>query len=233
MSGFEAQKDNNKIYLNIVKGELRRSVEKGTPNAIAREWEAGGKTGVKHELKYPPVFGIIEDVEIYEGESGGKKFQSLNIVFDANEEGLKPVVCASIGTRYATDLLKKLPAIDFTKEVRIFPYSYIPEGKDKPITGVQVTQRDHSGEFTVKIPSYFHYQDGEGKWHAKNGYPEPTGDTSTYSSKHWEIFYGQAELFLLDYLKEKLLPTFHKTELDKVFDKPKAAKEISLDDIPF
>jgi len=102
----------NKQYLSIVQGSLRQSVPEGTPDAVRREWEAGGDKGVKHEIVFKAITGIITDVNFFDGESNGRKFTNLNIVLDENESGKKPVISVGIGTRYASDILKKLPNVN-------------------------------------------------------------------------------------------------------------------------
>ena len=48
----------NKQYLSIVQGSLRQSVPEGTPEAVRREWEAGGDKGVKHEIVFKAITGV-------------------------------------------------------------------------------------------------------------------------------------------------------------------------------
>src|SRR5580704_9060198 len=105
----------NKQYLSIVQGSLRQSVPEGTPEAVRREWEAGGDKGVKHEIVFKAITGRITNVYFYDGESGGRKFQNLNVVLDENEHGKQPVISVGVGTRYASDIMKKLPQVDFER----------------------------------------------------------------------------------------------------------------------
>ncbi len=228
----------NKQYLSIVQGSLRQSVPEGTPDAIRREWEAGGDKGIKHEIVFKAITGIITNVGFFDGESNGRKFTNLNITLDENEEGKQPVISVGVGTRYASDILKKLPSVKFDEEVRIRPYAFTPEGEDKTVTGVEITQKDRMGNFTRKVDSFFHAQAGDGKWVSKNGFPVPEGDVRAYTTDDWDIFYKQVRRFLVNYTKQNVCQRFD----DQA--KPKAAAqvepepvdeqpEINPDDIPF
>ena len=202
------QRSTNKQYLSIVQGSLRQSVPKGTEGAIEREWEAGGNKGIKHEIAFSAIKGFIKDVSFFDGESNGRKFQNLNIVLDENENGKQPVISVGVGTRYASDILKKLPSIDFDKEVHIRPYAFTPEGEDKTVTGVEIMQPDRIGKFVYKVDSHFHSKDGGGKTIVKNGFPVPEGDTKEYTQDDWKVFYLQVRRFLVNYTKEHICPRF-------------------------
>jgi hypothetical protein len=232
----------NKQYLSIVQGSLRQSVTEGTPEAVRREWEAGGDKGVKHEIVFKAITGIITDVNFYDGESNGRKFTNLNIVLDENENGKKPVISVGVSTRYASDILKKLPGVNFDEEVRIRPYAFIPEGEDKTVTGVEITQKDRSGNFTRKVDSFFHSKAGDGKTLIKNGFPKPEGDTRDYTSDDWQAFYVQVRRFLVNYTKENICPRFKDTpkgqpisddEIARVTDTGNGGNDDILSSIPF
>lgn len=226
MSNLETGQNNN-VYLSIVQGSLRQTVPEGTKDAVRREWEAGGDKGVKHELVFNAVTGKIVGVSFFEGESGGRKFQNLNIRLDENESGKSPVISTGVGTRYAQDILKKLPNVDFDEEVRIRPYSFIPEGEDKAVTGVEITQRNAvSGNFENKITGFFHKKNAKGKWDAINGFPIPEGKTDEYTSDDWDIFYKQARRFLVNYTKENICPKFERQPIPKSYEEEQARRGV-------
>jgi hypothetical protein len=205
--------ENDKVFLKIVDGTLRQSVPEGTQNAVMREWQAGGKTGVLWELIDKAVRGRIVDVSFYEGEHDGKKFQSLNVTLDREDENDKYVVITTgIDTRYAQDILKKLPNVDFGEEVRIRPYSYIPNGKEKASTGVELTQQDAvTGQFTKKIESFFDgYEKDKKQFFGKNGFPMPEGDTHEYDSDDWKSYFIRVKKFLVTYTRQHIIPKFAK-----------------------
>jgi len=237
----------NKQYLSIVQGSLRQSVPEGTPDAVRREWEAGGDKGVKHELVFKAITGRITNVYFYDGESNGRKFQNLNIVLDENDQAKQPVISVGVGTRYASDIMKKLPEVDFDKEVRIRPYAFQPDGEDKTVTGVEITQPDRFGKFdkfSPKVDSHFHAKAPDGKTIIKNGFPKPEGKTEDYTSDDWNLFYMQVRRFLVNYTKEHVSTRFENKPEAKAHVDAEAADEpgsgieypkddISPDDIPF
>jgi hypothetical protein len=232
-------KTSNKQYLSIVQGTLRQSVPEGTKDSVPREWEAGGKKGTKHEIVYNAFSGFITDVSFFDGESDGRKFTNLNIVLDENESGKKPVISVGVSTRYASDILKKLPNVDFAQEVRIRPYAFTPEGEEKTVTGVEITQKDRSGNFTRKVDSFFHAKDGAGKTIIKSGFPQPEGETRDYTQDDWKVFYLQVRRFLVNYTKEHVCPRFkdvpkaQRTDVPAHNEAETAADDINPDDIPF
>jgi hypothetical protein len=225
MSKLE-QNQTDRIYLSIVQGSLRQVVPEGTPDAVVRKWEAGGQTGIKHELVHRAITGKIVGVSFYEGETGGRKFQNINLSFDADEGKKTPVISTGTGTRYCRDILKKLPNIDFNEEVKIRPFAFTPEGEDKEVIGVEILQRDGRGEFAKKIQSYFHKKDGD-KTISINGYPTPEGKTEDYTQEDWQIFGNQVKKFLVQYTREKICPKFFVSEK---IDKPLGVDEISNPD---
>ena len=227
----------NKMFLSIVQGSFRQSVPKGTEGSVQRDWEVGSKSGVKHEKVFEAIVGRIVGVKFYEGESEGRKFTNLNVVLDKNEHSDKfPVISVPINGRYAGDIMKKLPRIDFKEEVRIRPFSFQPEGEDKNITGVELTQQDGTGKFVKKIKNFFF---DEEKKESINEFPVPEGDTKKYDSDDWSIFYKQATKFLMNYTKANICTKFadedtkqsDEEEKDKV-DYPEE-ESIRAEDIPF
>lgn len=222
MASLEAA-TNDKKYLSIVDGSIREKVAEGTPNAIRREWEAGGEKGVKFELIYKQITGRIVGVEFYDGESGGRKFRNLNLRFE-EIDGKTPILSVGLSTRYATDLLKKLPNIDLKEEVLLRPYSFTPDGEEKEKVGVEIKQRDYTGNFEKKITNFFHKKEGE-KWVEANGYPAPTDE----DREDWKFYYLKAGKFLEGYTKQHIIPQFE----GEVAATEYPAEEIDPESIPF
>lgn len=234
MSKEEKSENSNSTYWSIIEGSFRTQVPQTHPEVIVRHWEAGGESGVKYERAVRALTGYITKVDFYDGESGGRKFTNLNIHLDADENGKTPIISVGVSTRYAQDILKKLPNIEMKDDVRIRPYSFQPEGEDKNVTGVEITQRNGAGLFEKKINSFFSVKEGE-KWVAKNGYPTPEGDTAEYSSDDWDIFYKLARRFLVNYTKQHIVPKFEKVEKDPLAEVFEKKDEESFDpaEIPF
>lgn len=229
----EEKRDNTKLYFSIIQGSLKTTVDEKHPEAETRHWEAAGKKGVKIERTVNALKGIIVDVSFYDGESDGRKFQNLQITLDPNADGKSPVISTSISSRYAQDILTKLPNIDFEQIVHIRPYAFKPNGEDKTVTGVEILQKDAQGKFTKKIENFFYDRE---KREAKHGYPQPEGDTSAYTTEDWEIYFKQARKFLVNYTREKICPLFidlkHQTPEPSSEDRKNEA-DINPDDIPF
>lgn len=218
MSSLEASSKNG-IYLKIVQGTLRQDVHEGTKDAIRREWEAAGRKGVKHELVYKSIIGKITGVSFYDGEYEGKKFQSINITLDENEEGKNPVISTGVETRYGQDLMKKLPSIDFDEEVKIMPYSFVPDGEEKEKTGVSILQRDGIGQWNTKIKNFFWDEKTE---KSTNDFPEPEGKQD-YDSDDWKMYYTRVKKFLVNYTKANVCTKFQPKEqnpFDEVAESP-------------
>jgi len=220
MSKIEKDTGNNKIFLKIIEGSLRQSVPEGTHDAILREWQAGGQTGTVHEIVHKAAYGKIIDVSFYDGEKDGRKFKTLNITLDENEDGKTPVIGVSVCTKYAQDIMKKLPNINFDEEVRIRPFSFIPDGEEKNVVGVEITQRDKEDNFTKKVENHFIEKkttDGIEKWLPINGFPAREKTYNEQTDEEREIYKIQVRSFLIKNT-EKLSQDL---AFNKKYDKPK------------
>lgn len=235
MSKIEKERDANKMFLKIVEGSLRQKSYEGHPEARKRDWTVGGESGTTWEISSPAAFGKIVDVTFYEGDSNGRKFTSLNIELDPNEEGKSPVITTGVETKYAQAFLKMLPNIPLDEEVRIRPYSYLKEGDEYNTVGMEILTRDNQDKFTKRVEDFFY--DWE-KREEKHGYPKPPKSKDEMSSKDWKRYFEDANEYVINYTKENILPKFtvqSKVDsvdaLDEVLDEPK--DNINPDDIPF
>lgn len=212
-------------YYSIIGGVFKTPVPENHPEAEVRHFELpDGTKGTKHEKTVHALFGKITDISLFDGDYG----QNLIITLDENDDGDKPTITVGVATQFGEDFLKKLPSLDFDKEVRIRPYAFTPPDSDKEKRGVELSQQDADGKFTVRVLNFFY--DAESK-KAKNGYPTPDGDVSEYKSDDWKLFYLQARKFLVNHLKENVLPRF-------AYQAPKGdvyagVQHINPDDIPF
>lgn len=243
MSGIEKSIKNDKIFLKIAEGALRQPVPKGTPGAEERDWQAGGESGTAYELVHNAVFGRIVAVDFFEGEKNGKRFTTLNITLDADEDGKFPRLGVPVGSKYAQDIMKKLPNVNFLEEVRIRPFSFTPDGEDKEITGVEITHRGSDDKFSKKVENYFTKKDGE-KWVQVNGFPIRSKPWSEQSEGERKIYRIQVEEFLINYTKENIIPKVAQVTTDLATTTPKTkeqedrmtdypVEEIDPNDIPF
>lgn len=197
-SGLKQKIVRNYISILGSDGTLRMNVPEGTDGAVRREYETSdGKTGVKHELVFTEVSGMIDDIQLFEGDFG------KNIQFALTKDGGEVVLSVSANSNFGEDLLKKIPSIDLDKEVTFAPYSFEDEHGNKR-KGVTVKQDGN------KVMSYFHSapeKEGE-RPKAIHDYPEPKGDTKKYDADKWKLYFAEARMFTLDYLTEHILPKF-------------------------
>lgn len=207
------EKTQRGLYFTIIDGSFRTQVEESHPEAVRREYETKtGAKAVKYERIVKTIGGIIENVNFYENDYG----KTINIKFDANENGQSPIVSISISSSYGEDLLKKLPSIDFTKDVKLSPYSFTNDfGKE--VRGISVLQDDK------KIKNFFF--DAE-KNENINGYPIAEGKEN-YGKEDWKIYFLQARKFLIEYTTKNIISKFQ----NKNFNKVRGEKQIEYDNI--
>lgn len=180
------------VFANVISdGSIRVKVDEGTPGAVRRDYElADGTKGTKFELKYSEIVGKIVNVEFYEGDYG------KNIITTIDDGKDKIALSLSTAGNFGEDFMKKLPNIDFGKEVRIVPYSFTDD-KKKIRKGITVYQEGN------KITSFFSGKDNE----PLHDFPQPE-KTEGMDSDDWKIYFMQARKFLIKYLEENIIPDF-------------------------
>lgn len=171
--------ENNKKFLTVLAdGKFHQSVPEGTEGAIVRTYEdKDGVEKTKTELVFDEVIGKITKMSFEDGDFG----KNLQLEIDADG-----VISLSTASNFGEDMMKKLPAIDLSKEVKLVPYSFEDGGKSKK--GITVYQDD------VKIDSYY-WDKMEKK--SINGIPEPEGDTSKFDSDDWKMHFMVVRKFLI------------------------------------
>lgn len=195
------------LWYSIIDGTFRVQVPQDHLDAVRRDWKSvdGKNSGTKYERIVNALFGVIQEVSFQEGEYGTQ----ILIKLDENEDGENPIVALGTGSREGEDLMKKLPNIDLSKEIRLRPFNFTGQDNDE-VRGMEVMQQDDAGNFTVKIVNFFVEQtkqeDGSFKRMMKNGFPAPEGDTDMYSKDDWKIYFLSARKFLIAYTKENILP---------------------------
>lgn len=183
-----ALKNNERVSGKIINvlsdGKMRLSVPEGTEGAEKREYETSdGKKGVKYELVFTELSGLITDVRFWEGNYG----QSIQVtVIDGEEE---PVILSlSTSSNFGEDLMKKLPNINLDKPVVISPFSF-ENDKGKKVRGVNITQ---DGK---KIENYYYDPKTKKNIH---GYPELTDEFLAKKGKtKWSKYFDEAREFLV------------------------------------
>ena len=210
--GLEAKDD--KKYVNILgsDGSLRITVDESTPGAKRREYETSdGKTGVKYELVFKSISGLVKDISFYDGDYG------KNILMDFDNDGEILTLTINSASNFGEDLMKKLPNMDFAQRVTITPYAFDDE-KGKTRKGLTINNKGD------KIQNFFY--DVVAKKNINN-YPDPKpnkGD-KPYSKDDWKIYFIETRKFLTEYTEENIIPKFA--------DKEKLAKDQVVADIPF
>ena len=215
------EKVERKNYVSILGSDatLRIVVPVGTPDSVTRPYELkDGTKGSKNELVFNKITGMITGIGFQDGNYGKM------IQIEITDKGEPLTLSIDTAQNFGEDFMKKLPSIDLTKVVTITPYSFEDE-KGKTRKGLTITQKDK------KIPSFFY--DADNKKNI-NGYPDPTGDTKTYSKDLWKIYFMQARMFLVKYVEDNILPKVKavKSAADVEFDKVGEKEEIKADEIP-
>lgn len=233
------------VYYTIVGGTFRAQVSEGDPNAVRREWESTDKkrSGVKYERIINAIIGYITKIQFFDSEYG----MQLVISLDKDDNGKTPKIALQAASREGESFMKRLPNIDFKKEVKLRPFSFTDQQDGEEVRGMDVTQADELGEFTVKIKNFF--RDEEAKKNI-NGFPDPEGNTEEYSKDDWKMYFLQCRKFLITYTKEQVIPRIPYFDSETV-GRPTAAEaraavtkdmpgapeypteEINPDDIPF
>lgn len=186
----------------LADGSFRLEVPEGTEGSQKRDYEVDGVKGTKNEIVYNNITGTITNVDIVD-----TKFGDLIQVTVTDEEG-DLIISTSTSGNFGSDIMKKLPGMDFSKMYKFTPYSFIPEGKDNPLKGVSIMN-----DMEEKITSFFWDSKKE---EAVNGIPVPEKDKS-YTKNQWKSYFGQVEDFLIDYTKTNIVSKFNKDEEDGDF----------------
>ena len=213
------EKQSSGTYLGIIGGKFRQSVPQGTPGAILRTWETkDGKKGEKWEKEYESLTGKITGINFYDGEFG----KNITVFFKDGDEDYG--LTLGVATPYAEDLMKKIPAVIFDKTLTVSPYDFTDD-KGKRRRGITIYQ---DGK---KIQDFFTDENRK----KINGAPSPEGDTDTYDSEDWKMYYTKLRKFNINYITEKIVPKFGKVEksaADKAWE-ALPGEDIDPDNIPF
>jgi len=185
------------IYYSIIDGTFRRRVQEGTEGAVKREYETPkGEKGVKHEIIVKDIIGFVRDINIFEGDYG----RNLQITLDPNEQGVSPKLQISVENNYGEDMLKKLPNVDFKKEVSFTPFAFTDEKTGRDIRGVTIMQDNE------KIKGFFYDPD---KGEPINGMPGiPDKARTEFSKDDWKMHFLNVRKFLIDYFEKNVHPRF-------------------------
>jgi len=106
--GLEKREDFKTFASIIADGSIRVKTGEGNPNAVKREFKTGdGTEGVKFELVYNNLRGLIKGIEFEDGKYGQQMFVTIDDI----------TLAVNTDSAWGRDIMQKLPAIDLTKEV--------------------------------------------------------------------------------------------------------------------
>ena len=108
--GLSNHTGGNTTYLTIINGKITRKVSENTPGAVPR---TNKQNNVVYELHYEGLSGKIKSIDTKDGDYG--KQWLVNIV-DGNDNFQLQLPYSG---NYAYSILRRLPSIDFEKEVSI------------------------------------------------------------------------------------------------------------------
>lgn len=214
--GLETSNDNNKTFLSVVQGKLRRKVTEETAGAVKREYETSdGEKGVKWELVYGAVSGTLVSLGYVDGTYG----EVLEITLQDGDD--KYTVTLGADSDFGKDFAKKLPNIDLEMYVTIKPYDFTDK-QGKRRRGLTVLQEGK------KLYSF--YYDIDAKKNV-NGIPLPKGDTKKYTSAKWKAHFLNEFIFLQEQVNEFI----EKTDFPEVVatESDQEVEEDELSDVPF
>lgn len=198
-----------KFVVILADGKFHQTVDEGTEGAVVRTYTDKNEVEQsKTELVFDTVKGMITKIEFVDGEFG----KSMQVEIDGDG-----IISVGTSSQFGEDFMKKLPALDFSKEVTITPYSFIPKGEENSKKGVSIYQDD------VKVKSHFYEVDPEDKkkFIVTNGMPVPEGDTSKFDSDDWKMHFMVVRKFLIKEIEK--LSVFSKSE----------PKDVPLEDVKF
>lgn len=201
----------SKEYVRIVSNKdlgtvsLRQEVPEGTEGAEIRKWHVGDKKGTKYEIPYTALSGIVKNIEI-KTSTFDDKVTVRNLYVTLEDDKGEIVITDKTTNRFALDIMKKLPNMDFSKVYRFSPF-YFTGDTGKPIKGVLISEGDsYEKDSSVKIESFFAFD--EKKKEYANGYPMPKKAYDEMTENQKKSYYGEVEDFLVEYTEKNIIPKF-------------------------
>jgi hypothetical protein len=225
----------HKIYATIHEGEICIPTLPTNPDAVMREWKApDGSTGVKYEIRNKGVVGIIEKIEFNDGQYG----EQMIITFK-KEEGQKDNIILTMPSksRFATELMAKLPNVDIAREISLSPFDFIDKNGKKVIGMVvwQLPADAKEGDKKEKVVNFFqNYDEANKKWNCLNGFPE-VPKKKVMTKDHWTQYFLEVKMFLVEYTQENIIPKLGSMANDYETTDAIVSEEgeINVDAIPF
>lgn len=148
----------------------------------------------------------------------------MKITLDKNNDGKHPILSFGVESKNGRDILKKLPSVDFSKEVRVLPYRFTSEETGDEMSGISLTQPDENGDFKVKVENFFF--DPVGK---KYLHDFPTIDWDSATEAEQKIYRIHRDEFLVKYVQENVVSKFQNVSTSVEYP----SEEIRAEDVGF
>jgi hypothetical protein len=207
----------NKKYYKISYGRVVESVDKDTPEAVARVTK-NNKT--VYELIYKDIFGKLENVKYREDSEFGNSWQ-----VSLKDNGELFVLQLPEDSKYCKEFLKRLPNMKVGQGYVFAPYEFVSKDGKKSGLIIKTLSDEKVESFYQKFT-----EKPDGKWDVENlhGYPTFTGDANKKSD--WKK-YG---IDVTDFLKEKALE-YIASGINDIEEIPLEAvpTDLEKDDLPF
>lgn len=175
------------IYVGIAAGTFRLPALEGTKGAVSRnitDKKTGKITQVKFEYSHKELMCYIDNVSNYAGQFGDQ------LLIKCHDNNDNYTIQLPRGSKYATDFLKRLPKVDFSKFVSLNPYSF--EADNGLVQGIVIYQEG------VKLTNY--YVDADKN--TINGLPELTNveasDDFEKDNDFWKYFFSKQYKYMLN-----------------------------------
>lgn len=169
----------DKTYLYIIGGDICINSTQDTPGARRRDYEtSAGIKGTKWELVYRSWEGIVRSLDFKDTDYG----EQISIEFD------DAILNMNTDSRYFSDFAKKLPSINIDEPIEIAPYDFETKEDKKRLIGLNIIQNGKKAE-----NYYLDVTNGK----AIHGFPVPIGNTKTYKSDDWKVFFISVKKFLV------------------------------------
>lgn len=223
------KRDLKKFVTISAEGELRIPSDEKNPLALKREYElkdgSGGK-GVKYETIQHAYFGLIKKISFNDNGFG----LMLNVAFEKEGDEDEVIISMSTESSFGIDLMRKLPNIDYKKEIEFAPYSFCDD-KLKDRRGVTIRQL---GAPDNKVQDYFFDKTTEQRI---NGMLSPEGDVDSYDKDDWKMYFMRVRKFLVRFTEQNIIPLVDNIaagrvvatpEIQPVFTPAQPVSQISL-----
>lgn len=162
---------NEKPYLTIVQGKIRQSVEDCHPLAQTREYELpDGTKGTKYEIVHDAWAGVVQGIEIKEGNYGKQCIIELS---DAN-------LALSVDSDYFVTTARRLPGADLSEEYIFKPYDFADDSGKKR-RGISISINNSSAE---KLKDFYY----DGKKNI-NGFPKQPKKSDEMDKDDWKQYF--------------------------------------------